>query len=275
MEAELFGAEAGAYTGISAPVESGISKLPTAAPSSSTRSMPSPCRARWHCCGCCQSGDFQRLGSSRTHRADVRVISATNAHLADSIADGTFREDLYYRLNVVELAVPALADRVEDVLPLARHFLLRLPATPGAAYRLSPDAEQALRGHPWPGNVRELENRIQRATLVAAHHHIHRDLGLGNPRVSGDQCSEPGEQRQQVLDSSRATSAWSRVQPRSWASAPGPVPQDDASGHRGGTTRTRCTTIVTTQRSPNRRRTRPLTSPWPDASARAWGWCCC
>jgi DNA-binding NtrC family response regulator len=100
------------------------------------------------------------LGSSKTRTAQVRVLSATNADLPALIREGRFREDLYYRLNVIDIAVPALADRTADILPLARHFL-------GAGLQLSEDAAAALQAHDWPGNVRELRNSIERAKLLA------------------------------------------------------------------------------------------------------------
>jgi len=90
----------------------------------------------------------------------VRVISATNADLPAMIRAGTFREDLYYRLNTIEIRVPALADRDGDILPLAQYFL-------GDGKRLASDAREALRRHGWPGNVRELKNTLQRAALLA------------------------------------------------------------------------------------------------------------
>src|SRR5690606_15671908 len=90
-----------------------------------------------------------------------RVVSATNADLAALIRAGQFREDLYYRLNAIELKVPPLAERSDDILPLARHFL-------PAGKQLGEDAARALLSHPWPGNVRELRNSIQRAALLAA-----------------------------------------------------------------------------------------------------------
>ena len=108
-----------------------------------------------------QTGEFQRLGSSETRRVSVRVVSATNADLPAMVAAGEFREDLYYRLNVIELELAPLASRRDDILPLARHFL-----TQGAT--LSADAEAALLAHPWSGNVRELENTIRRAALLAS-----------------------------------------------------------------------------------------------------------
>jgi DNA-binding NtrC family response regulator len=109
----------------------------------------------------------------------VRLISATNADLAQQIAGGKFREDLYYRLNVIELYVPPLAERPEDVPPLADHFL----AAHGGGRGFSDDARAALAAHEWPGNVRELQNRVQRATLVATGDAITpHDLGLAGKR---------------------------------------------------------------------------------------------
>src|SRR5690606_7681420 len=105
-------------------------------------------------------GRFQRLGSNRERQVTVRVVSATNADLPAAIAAGTFREDLYYRLNAIELRLLPLAERRDDILPLAQHFL-------PAGKRLSADAERALLRHPWPGNVRELRNAVQRAALLS------------------------------------------------------------------------------------------------------------
>jgi DNA-binding NtrC family response regulator len=166
MESELFGAEAGAYTGATRRREGRfeaadggtlfldeIDALSLAGQVKLLRVL--------------QSGEFQRLGSSETRCADVRVISATNSDLVKAVADGRFREDLYYRLNVIELAVPPLERRSEDVLPLAHHFLEREAAESGTGTaRLNGDAQQALMRHRWPGNVRELENRVRRATLT-------------------------------------------------------------------------------------------------------------
>jgi len=102
----------------------------------------------------------------------VRVVSATNADLPAMIRDGRFREDLYYRLNVIEIRVPALAERPRDILPLANHFLV-----PGK--RLSDEAAGALLRHDWPGHVRELKNVMQRACLLSAGPEITvADLGL-------------------------------------------------------------------------------------------------
>ena len=128
-----------------------------------------------------QTGEFERLGSSATRRVKVRVISATNSDLPAAIATGRFREDLYYRLNVIELKVPPLAERKEDILPLARHFL-------EDGQKLSVPAQRALLAHNWPGNVRELMNTIRRASLLSTAAEISPgDLGLvDGARHAGD-----------------------------------------------------------------------------------------
>jgi DNA-binding NtrC family response regulator len=115
-----------------------------------------------------QSGEFQPVGSSRTRRSDVRVLSATNIDIAKELGRGAFREDLLYRLNTVEIRLPPLRERGEDVAALASHFL-RLKA---ARYRkaiggFSADAMSALMAHSWPGNVRELEHIVERAIVLA------------------------------------------------------------------------------------------------------------
>ncbi|MDB5952537.1 MAG: sigma-54-dependent Fis family transcriptional regulator [Massilia sp.] len=119
-----------------------------------------------------ETGRFERLGSNRERQVKVRVISATNADLPAMIRAGTFREDLFYRLNLIELRLAPLAARPGDILPLAASFL-------GAGKRLAPNAEAALMAHGWPGNVRELKNVMARACLLASGPVINAaDLGL-------------------------------------------------------------------------------------------------
>jgi DNA-binding NtrC family response regulator len=130
-----------------------------------------------------ETGRFERLGSNRERQVKVRVISATNADLPAMIRDGQFREDLYYRLNTVELALPPLADRPGDILPLAERFL-------DSGKPLSTAAATALQRHPWPGNVRELRNVLQRAQLFATGPRIEAgDLNL--PRAPAPRAASP------------------------------------------------------------------------------------
>ena len=116
-----------------------------------------------------QTGELHRVGSSKLRHVDVRVLAATNASLAQLTATGGFREDLLYRLNTVEVHLPPLRERPEDILRLVQHFLrARGERRGGAAQGLDPSAQKALLEHRWPGNVRELEHVIERALLLAS-----------------------------------------------------------------------------------------------------------
>ena len=157
IEAELFGTEAGAFTGARArtgrfeAADGGtlfLDELGNLSGSGQAKLLR-----------VLQTGEFERLGSNTTRRTRVRVIAATNANLRSAIREGRFREDLFYRLNVIELEIPALAERREDIAALARHFL-----EPG--FTLAQDAVDALNRHPWPGNVRELQNVIERSLVL-------------------------------------------------------------------------------------------------------------
>jgi DNA-binding NtrC family response regulator len=171
IEAELFGSEAGAYTGATQAREGKfeaadggtlfldeIGNLPLAGQMKLLRVL--------------ETGRFQRLGSNRERQVKVRILSATNADLPAMIKAGTFRQDLLYRLNVIELALPPLAERPDDILPLAEHFL-------EDGKTLHASAQAALLNHDWPGNVRELKNVMQRANLLAKGAElVAADLGL-------------------------------------------------------------------------------------------------
>jgi len=111
---------------------------------------------------------IEPVGDPRERKVDVRVIAATNKDLLQAVADKEFREDLYYRLNVFPIPLPALRERVEDIGPLARHFAHSLGATAGKRITgFSPQALQAMANYNWPGNIRELQNCVERATIVA------------------------------------------------------------------------------------------------------------
>lgn len=184
VESELFGAEAGAYTGAQRAragrfeaADGGtlfldeIGTLPPAGQAKLLRVL--------------ETGRFTRLGGNREIAVQVRIISATNADLPAMVADGRFREDLYYRLNAVELRLPPLRERPDDIAALARHFL---PAT----HLLDDGAMTALQAHPWPGNVRELRNTMQRAALLAEDGVVRRGhLGLADAPAPPAATVEP------------------------------------------------------------------------------------
>jgi DNA-binding NtrC family response regulator len=127
-----------------------------------------------------ETGDVERVGSSKTRHVDVRLVSATNADVHSAARDGRFREDLLFRLNTVEIPLPPLRQRGEDIPPLARHFLAQHARRYGKVHaEFDPGALQALLDHPWPGNVRELDHAIERAVLLMRGEVIQPvDLGL-------------------------------------------------------------------------------------------------
>jgi DNA-binding NtrC family response regulator len=179
LESELFGAEAGAYTG---SVKRRVGRFEAA--DGGTLFLDEignlSLAGQGKLLRVLQSGQFERLGSSETRQVDVRVLAATNADLRQAIAAGRFREDLFFRLNVIELAVPPLHRRPEDILPLAESVLAGLAPAGQAPRSLSVPAQTALVRYSWPGNARELINRIQRAVLVAAGPSLTpEDLGFG------------------------------------------------------------------------------------------------
>jgi DNA-binding NtrC family response regulator len=116
-----------------------------------------------------ETGEFERVGSSRTRKADVRVLSATNADLHVEVAENRFRQDLLFRLNTVEIHIPPLRERMDDIKPLAEHFLAQYSERYRRAIQLfTEEALAALRRHLWPGNVRELDHVVERAVLMSS-----------------------------------------------------------------------------------------------------------
>ncbi|HEX8433650.1 sigma-54 dependent transcriptional regulator [Archangium sp.] len=167
LEAELFGVERGAFTGAVARREGRFERA-----SGGTLFLDEvgemPLAAQVKLLRVLQEGELERLGGTQTVKVDVRIVAATNKDLQREVAEGRFREDLYYRLNVVEVRIPALASRREDIPLLADAFLRRFAAKNGKALRgFSPDALSTLENYAWPGNVRELEHAVERAVVLA------------------------------------------------------------------------------------------------------------
>lgn len=188
LEAMLFGYEKGAYTGA---VNNHIGKFEQAQGGTllldEISEMDLGLQAKL--LRVLQERELERLGGRRTIRLDVRVLATTNRDLREAVQRGEFREDLFYRLNVFPLQVPALCDRPSDILPLARHFLRQHSRSENSL--LAPRAEQKLLGHRWPGNVRELDNVIQRALILQTErqiqdHDIYFEMGeaMTSPRSS-------------------------------------------------------------------------------------------
>ncbi|MFN8812847.1 MAG: sigma-54-dependent transcriptional regulator [Acidobacteriota bacterium] len=164
MESELFGYEKGAFTGATVAKPGKFEQADQGTVFlDEIGDVPLPVQVKL--LRVLQEREFERLGSNRTRKQDVRVVAATNVDLRAALEGGRFREDLYYRLNVMPINIPPLRERLEDVPALAGHFLERFGE---GRYRFSVAALEKLLGHRWPGNVRELENVIERSVLLAS-----------------------------------------------------------------------------------------------------------
>jgi len=139
-----------------------------------------------------ETGEYEPVGASRTERSDARIIAATNADLYTAAREGSFREDLLFRLNAIEIRLPPLRERGEDILLLAHRFLARWGKRHGRPdLTLTAEAERALRAHRWPGNVRELDHAVQRGVLMARDQTVTAaDLGLVRGEVAGPRFEE-------------------------------------------------------------------------------------
>jgi two-component system NtrC family response regulator len=167
LESELFGHEKGAFTGAHVQrkgrIESGNSGTLFL---DEIGEIPLPLQVKL--LRFLQEQRIERVGGRQEIQVDTRIIAATNADLKKGLADGSFREDLYYRLAVVQIVLPPLRDREDDILLLAQAFLQRFAAQNGkAGLAFGPEALRALRQHAWPGNVRELQNRVNRAVIMS------------------------------------------------------------------------------------------------------------
>lgn len=225
MESELFGAEAGAFTGATKvrlgrfeAADQGtlfldeIGNLSLAGQMKLLRVL--------------QTGEYQRLGAHQMRHTDVRLICATNADLSEAIARQAFRQDLYFRINVIELRVPPLVERRDDVLPLAEAMLASIreaPQSPRPTLAgFSEAASRALLQHSWPGNVRELQNRLQRAALLTQGAWLTaEDLGLPSEttslwptasKPSADPATGAKERREVEVDAALVEAAMARHQ---------------------------------------------------------------
>jgi DNA-binding NtrC family response regulator len=167
LESELFGHEKGAFTG-AVSRRAGRFELADGGTLFLDECGDLPSEVQVKLLRVLQEREFERVGGSETVRVDVRVVSATHRDLEQQIADGKFREDLYYRLNVFPITLPPLRDRLEDLPRLVEHFVAKFNRTTGKTVRgFDPSAIAALQSYAWPGNVRELENVVERAIIVA------------------------------------------------------------------------------------------------------------
>jgi two-component system, NtrC family, response regulator AtoC len=191
LESELFGHEKGAFTGAVASkqglfevAEGGtlvLDEVGEMSPAMQAKLLQ-----------VLDTHEMRRVGGTRVHRLDVRVIAATNRDLPEAIRAGRFREDLYYRLNVVTLTLPPLRERKEDIVPLIEHFLSRFGSAGYGPRRFAPEALKVLVDYPWPGNVRELANTIERLLILAPRDVIGPDDLPPNIRSAQEAVGTPG-----------------------------------------------------------------------------------
>ncbi len=168
VEAELFGHEQGALSGAAAS-RPGRLELADGGTLFLDEVSEIPLEVQVKLLRAIQDGEFERVGGVKTRRADVRVIAATNRDLAAEIESKRFREDLYYRLNVVPMTLPALRERPDDIEPLLTHFVRKCNERLGKSVEsFAPDAIEAMKAYRWPGNIRELENVVERMVLFAS-----------------------------------------------------------------------------------------------------------
>lgn len=168
LESELFGYDAGAFTGANKHGKMGIFELANKGSLFLDEVGEIPLHLQVKLLRVLQDGEFTRVGGSKPIRVDVRVIAATNRDLAQMVSDGTFREDLYYRLNVIPIYVPPLRERKEEIAPLVRHFLSMFNEKYGFNKTITASALGILMEYNWPGNIRELRNVIERAVVTSA-----------------------------------------------------------------------------------------------------------
>jgi len=166
LESELFGHEKGAFTGAVA-MKKGRFEVADGGTLflDEVGEMPPPLQVKL--LRILQEMEFERVGGTKSIKVDVRVLSASNRNMKEVVDEGLFREDLFYRLNVIHIAVPSLKERTEDIRLLVDHFIEKYRQDEGKSKtELSPEAWKAFYGYNWPGNIRELENVIERAVVL-------------------------------------------------------------------------------------------------------------
>ncbi|MBV9158114.1 MAG: sigma-54-dependent Fis family transcriptional regulator [Acidobacteriaceae bacterium] len=208
MESELFGYEKGAFTGATAS-KPGKFEQADQGTAFLDEIGDVPGNIQVKLLRILQERQFERLGSNVTRNVDVRVIAATNVDLRAALEQGRFREDLYYRLNVVPINIPALRERKEDIPFLAIHFVHKLWKELGSlAKEISPAAIDRLIDHPWPGNVRELENTIERSLVLASSETLQAaDIRIEAPRNT----ASPSMQQAPLLPEGETLEHWEQM----------------------------------------------------------------
>jgi len=214
LESELFGHTRGAFTGAVA-AKKGLFEVADGGSIFLDEIGDIPPETQVRLLRVIQEREFTPLGDTTPRRVDVRIIAATNIELKEAVKQGTFREDLYYRLAVVPIELPPLRDRREDILPLAQHFIEKYNEENGrkVSEQIAPEVLALLEAYSWPGNVRELENAIERAVVIAPNDEVSRECL--RPEISDPQsvavASEEGASVGAVQDLGRGINFYDQV----------------------------------------------------------------
>ncbi len=185
MESELFGHTKGAFTG-AAEAKRGLIEVADGGTAFFDEIGDLPLDMQVKLLRLLQEHEFRPVGSLKQHRVEIRVIAATHHDLARDVSRGAFRQDLYYRLNIVKIKLPPLRERPEDISDLIEYFLRRS----GKDYRLTPEARQLMIQYPWPGNVRELQNAIESMSALSTGPVLH-TMDLPSPLQAFQAGSQP------------------------------------------------------------------------------------
>ena len=214
LESELFGHTRGAFTGAVA-AKKGLFEVADGGSIFLDEIGDIPPETQVRLLRVIQEREFTPLGDTTPRRVDVRIIAATNIELKEAVKQGTFREDLYYRLAVVPIELPPLRDRREDILPLAQHFIEKYNEENGrqVSEQIAPEVLALLEAYSWPGNVRELENAIERAVVIAPGDEVSRECL--RPEISDPQsvvvASQEGASVGAVQDLGRGINFYDQV----------------------------------------------------------------
>ncbi len=201
IESELFGAIKGAYTGALTNREGLFSQAHQG--TLVLDELPEmPIETQSKLLRVLQDKEYRPVGARRSYRSDCRIIAATNRKVEDAISEGALREDLYYRISTMTVELPALRDRREDIMPLAKTFLKRFAAQAGRpTQQFSPEAARVIQEFDWPGNVRQLQNEIHRAVLLCDHQEVQaEDLSISAKQSNAELESDQGDPSRTLME---------------------------------------------------------------------------
>ncbi|MEK4495714.1 sigma-54 interaction domain-containing protein [Ureibacillus sp. FSL W8-0352] len=200
LESELFGYEAGAFTGAIKGGKAGLFETASGGTIFLDEIGEMPLQLQAKLLRVLQESEVQRIGSAKPIPIDVRIIAATNRNLAEMVQQGMFREDLYYRLNIIPIDIPPLRERREDIVPLAYHFLTQIEQKYDIHRTFDKEALKVLEEYDWPGNIRQLKNIIERVSLLANQPEINVSMIREELKEASKKSSKTKKQPKESID---------------------------------------------------------------------------